>query len=79
MDRRREEAVKRPLLYNHFENISILSTKTGLLRTLRDYYSNHCKEAIEAKYRVQDTLPMAFIITSNPCDQEFNEFKKKFK
>lgn len=77
-DRRALEIPKRPIVYNHFENIHIISTKTGLLETLREYY-NTCKEAIEAKYKVQDTLPMAYIITSIPGDHEFNEFKKKFK
>jgi hypothetical protein len=64
-------------VYNHFENISVLSTKTGLLRTLRDYYTLN-KEAKEANYTVEDTLPMAYIITSNPLDFEFVQFKKKF-
>lgn len=78
MDKRREEPIKRPLVYNHFENISVLSTKTGLLKSLRDYYST-CKEALDVKYSVHDTLPLAFIITSNPADLEFKEFKKKYK
>jgi len=46
---------------------------------LRDYYTNVCKEAIDCKYSVQDTLPMAYIITSDPRDLEFGEFKKKMK
>lgn len=50
-DRRALEIPKRPIVYNHFENIHIISTKTGLLETLREYY-NTCKEAIEAKYKV---------------------------
>jgi hypothetical protein len=69
--------LKKPLVYNHYENISVLSTKTGLLKTLRDYYSTN-KLAIESNYRVQDTLPMAYMITSNPDEYEFREFKKKF-
>jgi len=64
-------------MFNHFENISVLSTKTGLLLTLRDYYSSN-KKALEANYKVQDTLPMAYIINSNPETYEFKEFKKKF-
>jgi hypothetical protein len=51
-DRRALEIPKRPIIYNHFENIHIISTKTGLLETLKDYYHNTCREAIEAKYRV---------------------------
>lgn len=71
IDRRREENPRKSLIYNHFEHISILSTKTGLLKTLREYYNVNCKEAIEAKYKVQDTLPLAYIITSNAADLEF--------
>jgi hypothetical protein len=63
-------------MYNHYENISVLSTKTGLLKALRDYYSLN-KQAIDCNYRVHDTLPQAYIITSNPNDYEFFEFKKK--
>lgn len=65
------------MVYNHYENISALSTKTGLLKTLRDYYVCN-KEAVECGYRVEDTLPMAYMITSNPEDLEFKEFRKKF-
>ncbi|CDW75515.1 tubulin-tyrosine ligase family protein [Stylonychia lemnae] len=64
-------------MYNHYENISVLSTKAGLLKTLRDYYSLN-KQAVDCNYRVHDTLPQAYIITSNPNDYEFFEFKKKF-
>lgn len=68
---------KKPLVYNHFENISVLSTKTGLLHTLREYYCFN-REAKDANYSVEDTLPAAYIITSNPTDLEFKAFKKKF-
>jgi hypothetical protein len=66
-------------VYNHFENISLLSTKTGLLKSLREYYSVLCKEAIDCKYTVNHTLPLAYIITSYTGDLEFNDFKKKFR
>jgi hypothetical protein len=52
IDKRKEENPRKPLVYNHFEHISILSTKTGLLKTLREYYHVVCKEAIDAKYKV---------------------------
>ena len=77
MDKRRDE-IKKTLIYNHFENISVLSSKTGLLKTLRDYYSTN-KDAKMIGYKVDDTLPMAFIITSNPTETEFLSFKKKFQ
>lgn len=76
MDKRRDE-LKKTLVYNHFENISVLSSKTGLLKTLRDFYSTN-KEAKLVQYKVEDTLPMAYIITSNPTETEFMIFKKKF-
>ena len=64
-------------VYNHFENISVLSTKTGLLKTLKEYYILN-KQAQECNYSVEDTLPLAYCITPNFSDPEFIQFKKKY-
>lgn len=69
MDKRQNE-LKRTFVYNHFENISVLSSKTGLIKTLRDFYSTN-KDAKFAHYKMEDTLPMAYIITPNPTESEF--------
>ena len=76
LDKRREE-VRRMLVYNHYENISVISSKTGLLKSLRDYYSLN-KAALDQGYNVYDTIPLAYIISSSPSDPEFHQFKKKF-
>lgn len=32
---------ERPFAYNHYENIGCISTKSGLIRRLRDYYERN--------------------------------------
>lgn len=79
-DKRQRDVVnyaKKPIVYNHFECISVLSTKTGLLKTLKEYYMFN-KEAKEANYTVEDTLPSAYLINSSTVDAEFSFFKMKF-
>ena len=66
------------MFYNHFENIGVLSTKTGLIKTLRDYYLLQ-KEAKECNYTIDDTLPLAYIITPQLTEPDFLHFKKKFQ
>eukprot|EP00347_Sterkiella_histriomuscorum_P010551 403375852 len=77
-DKRKDDIKRSVICYNHYEYISVLSTKTGLLQSLTDYYSNN-KMAIDCNYTVADSLPMAFMITSNPNDFDFQVFRKKFQ
>ena len=51
MEKRQTDLRMKSLVYNHFENIGVLSTKTGLLKTLRAYYGSN-KEALECDYGV---------------------------
>lgn len=50
-----------PLVYNHFEYIRWIWTKTGLVRSLAKYYSNN-REATRHRYSVFHTTPTTFIV-----------------
>lgn len=49
-----------PLVFNHFEYIRCICTKTGLIRSLTKYYENN-PDAIAAKYSVFHSTPTTFI------------------
>lgn len=49
-----------PLVFNHFEFINCISTKTGLVETLTKYYESNT-EAKSIGYTVFDTTPTTFI------------------
>jgi hypothetical protein len=38
---KRHEVNPFPLVYNHFENTRGITTKTGIVRSLRAYYEDH--------------------------------------
>lgn len=50
-----------PTIYNHFEYLKGLCTKSGLIRSLTEYYDLN-REARAAKYTVFDTTPTTFLI-----------------
>lgn len=56
----------RPFVYNHFENISCLSTKPGLIRTLSEYYTK-TDMFRKAGYNIQHSMAMSFIIPVSDC------------
>ena len=58
---KRRKNNKFPLIFNHFESIRWISTKTGLIRTLKKYY-DYNKDAIDAKYTVFHTTPTTFLV-----------------
>ena len=53
--------VDRPFGYCHYEYISIISSKTGLLKTLREYYSKNPLFK-KARYNYDHTMSMSFIL-----------------
>ena len=59
-------------LVNHFANIDGLTTKTGLLRSLKEYYAKHAMECFDA-------TPTTFICTSDTSEREWLEFCESFK
>jgi hypothetical protein len=51
-----------PLIFNHFEALRGICTKSGLIRSLKHYYETH-KEAKSAGYAVFDTTPTTYLVT----------------
>jgi hypothetical protein len=50
-----------PLIFNHFEILKGLTTKTGLIKSLKHYYSQN-DQARLANYHVFDSTPTTFLI-----------------
>lgn len=71
----------RPFAYCHYENISVISTKPGLIRTLGDYYSR-TPMFKQVGYTLQHSMAMSFIIPAGSdafAGRELGELKKLFK
>jgi len=49
------------LIYNHFEVLKGLVTKTGLVRTMRHFYLNN-DQAKQANYQIFDSTPTSFLV-----------------
>ncbi len=54
----------RPFIFNHFEIIRGLVTKTGLIRSLKTYYKSNNSAKI-AGYSVFDSTPTTFLVSGN--------------
>jgi hypothetical protein len=50
-----------PFAYCHFENIGVLTTKTGLIKTLKYFYSNN-EEFKKAGYTFEHTMAQSYVI-----------------
>lgn len=75
IDRRFSEQV--PLIYNHFQSLKEIGTKTGLIRSLRQYYyTNH--NALQERYSEFNSTPTTFIIQSRQNDQQLEDLKTRF-
>ena len=66
------------LFLNHLENMRGLTTKTGLIQSLRRYYDLN-KSAIASNYGVFDTTPTTYIIIAGSEDSNYFSFMKRFK
>lgn len=65
------------LIHNHLENNREITTKTGLIRSLRNFYQNN-EMAIKAAYQVHDTIPTSYIITAQVEDEEYRQLVNRF-
>lgn len=65
-------------VFNHFEVLKGICTKSGLIRSLRSYYENS-KEARAAGYTVFDTTPTTFLICVGKEEGGINPFINRFK
>ncbi|CAI2376878.1 unnamed protein product [Moneuplotes crassus] len=66
------------LVFNHLEKIKGISTKTGLVGSLKRYYER-CPEAAKMKYNVFDSTPTTFIISPNLDGDDFKMFNHLLK
>jgi hypothetical protein len=80
MAKRCNEHPDRPFTYSHYDNIQILSTKPGLIRTLREYY-NKTPMFKKAGYCLEHTMAVSFIIPTGDClqSEELANLRKIFK
>ena len=59
------------IVVNHLENNREITTKTGLIRSLKNYYRDHIG-AIDSGYQVFDTTPTTFLVSSNLDTYEYH-------
>ena len=65
------------MVHNHLENNREITTKPGLVRSLRNFYLQN-DAAVMAGYQVYDTIPTSFIITALVEDLEYRQFHIRF-
>ena len=56
------------------ENHRELTTKTGLIRSLKYFYKDNVS-FVEHNYTVFDSTPTSFVVNSNLETYEFNQFQ----
>ncbi len=66
------------LVVNHLENIKTITTKTGILASLRKYYK-HSPAACAFQYTVHCSMPTSYIVLSHYEDAEYQCFLAHFK
>mmetsp|Transcript_10328 Transcript_10328/g.10270 ORF Transcript_10328/g.10270 Transcript_10328/m.10270 type:complete len:123 (-) Transcript_10328:2534-2902(-) len=65
------------MIHNHLENNRVITTKPGLIRSLRQFYSTN-EQAVSAGYNVHDTIATSFIITAQVEDSEYRQFQARY-
>ena len=65
------------MIHNHLENNREITTKPGLVRSLRSFYLQN-DAAVMSGYQVYDTIPTSFIITALVEDLEYRQFHTRF-
>jgi hypothetical protein len=77
-----------PFIYNHFEVLKGLVTKSGLIRSLKSYYYNNelaskfltIKILGQAGYSIFDSTPTTFLLSSGSSDDsDWNDFQSRYK
>ena len=69
------QSPQKQLVVNHLENHRDLTTKTGLVRSLKYYYKDTVN-FIELGYQVFDTVPTSFVVSSKLETYEYHQFIK---
>jgi hypothetical protein len=78
IDKRLVKSSGPTLLYNHFEVLKGLTTKTGLIKSLKHYYCQN-DQARSAGYHVFDSTPTSFIVPQSMDDSDTAEFFQRYK
>lgn len=66
------------LVYNHFEQLRQIATKSGLVKSLKQYYytNQHARNQAYAEF---DTMPTTFIVRSRVADERMAELQIRFR
>jgi len=64
-------------ILSHFETMASLCTKTGLLKSLRKFYSSN-QECVKAHYSAHHTIPTSYLLKSGLEDCEYTNFIKRY-
>jgi hypothetical protein len=68
---------KPKFIFNHFEVLNLICTKTNLIRSLRVYYENN-EAAKLAGYTIFDSTPTTYVI-SRSSEIDINLFLKRYR
>ena len=66
-------------MFNHFEVINGICTKTQLIKSLRNYYESN-EEAKAANYSIFDSTPTTFVInTEAHGERDLLNFQNRYQ
>ncbi len=65
-------------MLNHIDALKNITSKTGLLRSLRAYYAT-CEAALEQKYSIFDSMATSFLIEVDADSEEYYAFVQRYK
>lgn len=71
------KSLERELIVNHLENHREVTTKTGLIRSLKYFYKDNVSY-VEHNYTVFDSTPTSFVVNSRLESDQYNQFAKRF-
>ena len=65
-------------IHNHLDNNREITTKPGLIRSLRSYYQS-LDSAVHCSYHAYDSIPTSFIITAACEDLEYHSMVSRYQ
>lgn len=71
------KSLEHELVVNHLENHREITTKTGILRTLKYYYKDNVN-FIEDNYTIFDSTPTSFVVNSKFETDQWGQFSRRF-
>ena len=66
------------LVYNHFEVLKSIGSKSGLIRSLTQYYYTNSMAKLH-NYTVFDTTPTTFLVKAKFNDDKTDEMMLRFR